>query len=138
MAQKIIQTLIDDLDGSQATECVNFGLDGVAYEIDLNREHAERLRAALAEFIAVARRTGGRQRGKAIGRPNREVDMKSVREWARHEGYDISDRGRIPQGIVEEYMASGKPSPLASPTSPAKATGRRRAPKKVDGAGGKH
>ena len=64
MAQKVHITLEDDLDGGDATETVAFGLDGRSYEIDLNDKNAKALRDALAKFIAVSRRSGGRA-GKA-------------------------------------------------------------------------
>ena len=56
MAQKHIVQLIDDLDGSAATETVSFSLDGAAYEIDLSAGNATKLRDALSNYIANGRR----------------------------------------------------------------------------------
>src|SRR3712207_9028086 len=67
MAQKVTVTLVDDLDGGKAEETVGFGLDGVSYEIDLSSSNAGKLRDALADFVASARKAGGRKRGP--GRP---------------------------------------------------------------------
>ena len=111
MAQKVRTLLIDDLDGSEAEATVPFGLDGASYEIDLNAAHAAELRGALASFIAAARkvpRTGSRQagRGAALGDG---VGRTEVRQWARSQGIEIKDRGRIPAGIIAKYRkATGK------------------------------
>jgi len=111
MAQKVLVSLVDDLDGSEADETLEFGLDGVAYQIDLSADNAEELRDALAQFIEHARRAGGRKRAtarattKAIARPatvDREQNQ-AIRAWARKNGYQVSDRGRIPSEVVEAY-----------------------------------
>src|SRR5512133_2153534 len=98
MAQKTIVSLIDDIDGEGADETVKFGLDGAPYEIDLSEKNATKLRESLAPFVAAARRTGGRQaqgrRGsrtpsRRSGGTDRTAD---IREWARSNGYTVSDR----------------------------------------------
>ncbi|GAA3458591.1 MULTISPECIES: histone-like nucleoid-structuring protein Lsr2 [Saccharothrix] len=114
MAQKVLVQLIDDLDGTAAEngQTVSFGLDGVAYEIDLRPQNADRLRDALAGFVANARRTGGRTRrtaaaGAPVRRPGSEVrnkeQTKAIREWARKNGHDLADRGRIPASVIEAF-----------------------------------
>lgn len=117
MAQKTVVTLIDDLDGTAGDDIqtVEFGLDGVTYEIDLNEANAGKLRDHLAEFIGSAQRTGGRvKRGLGITRPegsgrSRE-QTQAIRDWAKKNGYDISDRGRIPASVIEAFEAdAGKP-----------------------------
>lgn len=107
MAQKMQVELIDDIDGSSADETVRFQLDGVEYEIDLSARHAEALRESAAEWIATARRVGGR---KATGRRRAghgaavaASDARKIREWARENGYTVSDRGRIPANVTEAY-----------------------------------
>lgn len=111
MAQKVLVSLIDDLDGSEAEETVEFGLDGVSYEIDLSADNAEELRDALAQYVEHARRAGGRKRpagrnnAKAAARPasvDREQNQ-AIRAWARKNGFDVSDRGRIPSEVVDAY-----------------------------------
>jgi hypothetical protein len=111
MAQKVLVSLVDDIDGTEAEETVEFGLDGVAYQIDLSAENAEELRDALAQYVEHARRAGGRKRsssrpvGKATARPatvDREQNQ-AIRAWARKNGYAVSDRGRIPSEVVEAY-----------------------------------
>jgi nucleoid-associated protein Lsr2 len=114
MAQKVTVSLVDDLDGSEAGETVEFGLDGAFYEIDLSGGNAERLREALAEYVGHARRSGGRKRtgGRvaAAGRVPRTASAdreqnQAMREWARKQGMNISDRGRIPKEVAEAYNA---------------------------------
>jgi Lsr2 len=112
MAQKVTVTLVDDLDGSQAEETVEFGLDGATYQIDLSGDNAVRLRESLAEYVDHARRAGGRKR--APGRPvlngraprtasaDREQNQ-AIRDWARKQGMKVSDRGRIPAEVLEAY-----------------------------------
>ena len=58
MAQKVQVTLVDDLDGSSADETLTFGLDGVAYEIDLSRSNAKKFRDSLNAYVGAARRSG--------------------------------------------------------------------------------
>ncbi|SDD83259.1 histone-like nucleoid-structuring protein Lsr2 [Actinokineospora iranica] len=111
MAQKVTVSLVDDLDGSEAEETVQFGLDGASYEIDLSGDNADRLREALADFIDHARRSGGRKRpvGKAAsGRVPRTASAdreqnQAIREWARKQGMKVSDRGRIPSDVLDAY-----------------------------------
>jgi hypothetical protein len=114
MAQKVTVSLVDDLDGSEAEETVEFGLDGAFYEIDLSEDNAERLRDALSEYVEHARRSGGRKRtgGRVAvaGRAPRTASAdreqnQAMREWARKQGMNISDRGRIPKEVAEAYNA---------------------------------
>lgn len=65
MAQKVTVQLLDDLDGSAAAETVSFGLDGIAYEIDLNDENAAKPHGGIAEFVKAGRRQGAVRRRKA-------------------------------------------------------------------------
>jgi hypothetical protein len=119
MAQKTIVQLFDDLDGSSSdsVETVEFGLDGVTYEIDLNEDNASKLRGELADYVAAARRTGGRvKRGLASaaahtnGSGRNREQTQAIREWAKANNWEISDRGRIPADIIEAFEAqAGKP-----------------------------
>lgn|SRR5690349_1617958 len=106
MAQRVQVLLVDDIDNTDADETVTFALDGVSYEIDLNNANAAKLRDALAPWVGHARRSGGR---KATGRSSsggggaRRKDVSAVREWARKNGHDVSERGRIPAAVQEAY-----------------------------------
>lgn len=120
MAQKVTVNLVDDLDGGQADETVEFGLDGVAYQIDLSNDHAAELRETVSGFVSYARRAGGRKKpgprrsggdrasgGAKSGARGDRAQNKAIREWARKRGLDVSDRGRIPADIVEQYHKAG-------------------------------
>lgn len=105
MAQKVQVLLVDDLDGGEADETVTFSLDGKSYEIDLTTANAEKLRESLAEFVKAGRRTGGRSagRGKARATSGGSQDTAKVRAWAKENGYNVNDRGRVPADIREAY-----------------------------------
>jgi hypothetical protein len=120
MAQKVVVSLVDDLDSSEADETVEFGLDGATYEIDLSDANAAALRDRLADYVAHARRSGGRRRSsssaaassssgsrRASGSGGRAaVDREqnqAIREWARKQGMTVSERGRIPSEVSEAY-----------------------------------
>jgi hypothetical protein len=109
MARKLVVDLVDDIDGGKADETLKFGLDGMLYEIDLSAKRAEQLRSALAKYVSHARRQGrgqvvpsGRARGTSPARTDREQNQ-AIREWAKAKGLDVSDRGRIPTNVVEQF-----------------------------------
>ena len=109
MAQKVQTLFIDDLDGSEAEGTVRFGLDGAEYEIDLNAEHAQALRDALARYVGAARRAGGGTRRPARdGRMARAdgVSSTEVREWAKAQGIEVKDRGRVPAELVINFKTA--------------------------------
>ena len=109
MAQIREVRLVDDLDGEPADSTVEFGIDGKNYEIDLSEANAKRLREALAEFVAAARRANGRRRSAAPAaaagrRPSIDREQnQAIRDWARKRGMKVSDRGRIPAEVLEAY-----------------------------------
>jgi hypothetical protein len=116
MAQQTTVRFIDDLDGSDASGTFDFSLDGRSYQVDLSDGNAAKLRDALAPFIDVARKAGGRsggrgrtQRQTAVSekpvRSNRE-ETAAIRQWARQNGHTVSDRGRIPKSVIEAYQAA--------------------------------
>jgi nucleoid-associated protein Lsr2 len=109
VAQKIQILLVDDLDGSEAEGTVRFCLDGTDYEIDLNAEHAQALRDALAPCVHAARKAGGGARRPARGGRRVSVggvDNTKVREWAKAAGVDVKDRGRVPAELVIKFKAA--------------------------------
>jgi hypothetical protein len=106
VAQKVQVLLVDDLDGGEADETVTFSLDGKSFEIDLTTANAEKLRNSLADFVKAGRRTGGRAssgRGKARAASGGSQDTAKVRAWAKENGYNVNDRGRVPADIREAY-----------------------------------
>jgi hypothetical protein len=104
MAQKVHIVLVDDLDGSDAEETVTFGLDGATYEIDLNSTNAAKLRDAVTPYVGHARRVGGRRgtRKAASNGPS----AAEIRAWARSNGYDVPDRGRVSAEVRSAYEAA--------------------------------
>lgn len=111
MAQKVQVILTDDLDGGDADETVQFAIDGISYEIDLSEANAEALREALATYVAVARRLGGRsvRRRSAAPAPRpaaERADLTELRAWARENGYQVSDRGRVSSQVRVAYEAA--------------------------------
>lgn len=124
MAQRTTVVLIDDLDATPADTTVEFGIDGVSYEIDLNDLHHRSLREELAPFLARARRVGGRRRAPIASAPPKRrtgatpstVDPeqnKAIREWAGRHGHPMSRRGRIPAAVVAAFH-QGDPAALPS------------------------
>jgi hypothetical protein len=109
MAQKVQTLFVDDLDGSEAEGTVRFGLDGMEYEIDLNAKHAQQLRDALARYVAAGRRVrvSARQpvRSGRKAQPN-ALNTTEVREWARAQGIDVKDRGRVPAELVVKFKTA--------------------------------
>ncbi len=108
MATKITVVLEDDLDGGPADETVRFGLGGAQYEIDLSAKNATAFRRQLAPFIGHARKAGQGQRR----RPGRTAASRErsggIRAWAKDQGIALSDRGRIPASVVEQYQAAAR------------------------------
>ena len=122
MAQRVNVVLVDDIDGSDAAETVTFGLDGVQYEVDLSEENADKLRDALALYIGHGRRSGGRRRGSSSSASGRRSgggrsggrsgavagapSAAEIRAWARENGWDVPERGRVSAEVREAYAAA--------------------------------
>lgn len=102
VAQKVNITLVDDLDGSEASETLTFGLDGNSYEIDLSEQNAKELRTRLEDFVAAARKVSGRRKS-----PKKHAHAPSeVRKWAKEQGMEVSARGVIPVEVVKAFEAA--------------------------------
>lgn len=152
MARQVITKLIDDLGGGEADETVSFAFDGIAYTIDLNSRNAAKFRDLMSPYQQAGSRAGrvgqsaqlrpyGRQTQAATQRSDRDQN-KVIRDWAAANGYELSDRGRIPQSIVEAFERK-EPNPVwlarqqveqaqqqadaLAKEQPAPVTGRRRA-----------
>jgi hypothetical protein len=117
VAQKVQVLLVDDLDGGEAAETVSFSLDGSPYEIDLSQKNATELRDAFAKYVGAARKAGraagsgstssrssGRARGGSTAMDRDQA--AAIRAWAKKQGLKVSDRGRIPATIIEQYNTS--------------------------------
>jgi hypothetical protein len=117
MAQKVQVLLVDDLDNGEASETVSFAIDGTAYEIDLSEKNANELRDAFDKYVGAARKagrsgggpaprsSGGRSRGGTSTAMDRD-QAAAIRSWAKKQGLKVSDRGRIPASIIEQYNQS--------------------------------
>lgn len=128
MAKVEITVFTDDVDGSDASETVTFGLDGVQYEIDLSGDNAGKLREALAAYMDKGRKVlalNGRpakpgrvyQGGtRTAAKVDREQN-KAMRDWwaANWKAADLvmpgegnaAGRGRIPREVVAAYHQHG-------------------------------
>ncbi|WP_426242710.1 histone-like nucleoid-structuring protein Lsr2 [Nocardioides sp. LHG3406-4] len=107
MAQKVSIILVDDIDGGDASETVQFGLDGTSYEIDLSDANAAALRDALGGYVGHARKVGSGRRGRRSAAASTSgVNAKEVRAWARANGHSVPERGRIPADVREAYDAA--------------------------------
>jgi len=112
MAKQVITVLTDDLDGGDADQTIEFGLDGINYTIDLSDKNVGKLRKALDPYLTVATKVGrsnGNSRiasrtAAAPARSNRDQNQ-AIREWATKNGYEVSERGRIPSSIVAAFHA---------------------------------
>lgn len=120
MAKRTTVTLVDDIDQGDADETVEFGVDGATYEIDLSDANAAKLRDALGDYVANARRLGGRRRaGRVASPPTSSAESSSrpssptrvdreqnqaIRAWARSQGLTVSNRGRIAAEVTEAYQ----------------------------------
>ena len=110
MAQRIQTLFIDDLDGGEAEGTVRFGLDGTDYEIELSTAHAKALRKALEKYVVAGRKvsSAARRAGRGSGRRTASGGPNSseVREWAKAQGIEVRDRGRVPTELVVKFKAA--------------------------------
>ncbi len=114
MARRIVHQLVDDLDGSILDvgegETVLFSLDGTAYEIDLTDGNAAALRDAFAPYVTAARsisssRGASSEASRRRRRPGQQ-DYSAIRSWAKDNGYQVSERGRVPASVIDAYEAA--------------------------------
>lgn len=108
MGQEVTVRLTDDIDGqSTAAETVVFAVDGVTYNIDLSDKHAAELRADLGKWVQHARRATKQRAQKEPGQRRRRgmpsTEAQAIRDWAGTQGIPLSDRGRIPQHVIDRY-----------------------------------
>lgn len=105
MAQRTQIMYVDDIDGSKAAGTVRFGLNGVDYEIDLSKKHADQLAKAIRPYVEAARKVPASRRSGRAGRTPRH-NQSEVRAWARAQGLHVSDRGRIPGDVLAKYESA--------------------------------
>ncbi len=111
MAQKVQITLLCDLDDGnvEADETLHFGLGGASYEVDVCGKHAQQVRDGLQPFVSHARKTSSAS-SSSRRRPGRSEagrdQTAGIRTWAKDQGIQVNDRGRIPASVVKEYEAA--------------------------------
>ena len=115
MAQKVISTLVDDIDGTEITdgegETLRFAIDGTSYEIDLTADNAGKLRDALQPYIDNGRRirnTAPQPRSTSTSSSNSREELAAAREWLKNNGHQVSERGRIKAEVIEAYNAANE------------------------------
>jgi hypothetical protein len=107
MARSVAVVVTDDLDGSQDAETVSFGLDGVTYEIDLSADNRARLARDFAPYVEAGRRIArSRSRGSQVRSGGPRIDRAAVRAWAKENGLQVSERGRISSDLMSQYEAA--------------------------------
>jgi len=109
MALKRVVELVDDLGGGDsAAETIEFGFDGVHYQIDLSQEHADEMRRAMQRWIAGARRTGGRATHRSSA-PSVSIDplqAAAIRQWGANNGFTVNPRGRLSAELRAAFAAA--------------------------------
>jgi hypothetical protein len=106
MAKQTTVQLIDDIDGTEASQTIQFAIGGITYSIDLNDNNADEFDETFAPYIAVARRETGSRRSSSRRSSPSGADPRAVREWAATNGIQVNQRGRIPHTIVDKYLAA--------------------------------
>jgi nucleoid-associated protein Lsr2 len=106
MAQRVSVELEDDLDGSPADETLRFGIGGSEYEIDLSKKNASKFRRQIAPYIEHARKAGRGQRRRPARTASSRERSGDIRAWAKGHGIAVSERGRIPASVVQQYQAA--------------------------------
>jgi Lsr2 len=106
MAQRVTVELEDDIDGGPANQTLRFGFDGAEYEIDLSAKNAATFRRQIAPYIEHARKAGGRPRRRAARTSSSRERSGDIRAWAKDHGIAVSERGRIPASVIEQYEAA--------------------------------
>jgi len=122
--QRVDVRLEDDLTGGPADETVEFGVDGRSYEIDLNARHAADFRQQVARFLEHASLVRPTRRRPPVRTPANRALSRQIRAWAEEQGFDVSERGRLPREVIQQYQSAHGASQRSDQT--ARRQGRRR------------
>jgi hypothetical protein len=107
MAQRAQVIFTDDLDGSEAARTATFALQGAAYEVDLSKKNADKLAKLLEPYIAAARKTSARPARRSADRSRQGGPVPAdVRAWAKSEGIEVKDKGRVPAELIVKFQAA--------------------------------
>lgn len=106
MARTTITQITDDLDGSKDAQEISFAFDGTEYTIDLNKKNRAALEKALQPYIDAGTKMTKRASSSSRRSSSSRKDFSAIRSWAKSQGLEVSERGRIPGSIVEQYEAA--------------------------------
>lgn len=113
VAKQTVVALTDDIDGREAAETVEFGIDGRFYSIDLSSEHAEEVRdrlTAYREFGTALGRYHARSAAPVVVKraPNRggKERNRAIRRWAEEHHLPVKARGKISDEVIAKYDAA--------------------------------
>lgn len=106
MAQRTQIVLTDDIDGTEADTTIKFGVGSAEFEIDLSSQNAAQFEKAVSPFIAAARKVGGGVRRTSRSARSAGPSPSEVRDWAKSQGIEVKDRGRVPDALVVKFKAA--------------------------------
>lgn len=97
--------LVSDLSGEPEAETVKIGWKADWYEAELTATERDELDEMLAPYISAGR--------KAVKRPSKRFvpdttseEREEIRAWAKRQGYEVAEYGKIPNSIYREYQAA--------------------------------
>jgi hypothetical protein len=107
---------VDDMTGEPVSdedggERIPFGHRGKHYYIDLTKVNAAAFDEVMDQFITRAHRDTETERrlGRPGSRRSRGQAAGEIRAWARGQGIHVSERGRIPAGVIGLYEHRNDP-----------------------------
>ncbi|MER6367136.1 Lsr2 family protein [Streptomyces mirabilis] len=92
-----------DLSGKPDAATVTFGLGDTWYEVDLTAEEQKALENALKSYLKVSRKAGKSASKKRVVPETTAEERDKIREWAKKEGHEFAERGRIPKTVMRAY-----------------------------------
>jgi hypothetical protein len=123
VGERVSVTRFDDFDNElEASETITYALDGTTYEVDLSGKNAKRLRGELEKWIEVSRKVSGpsgprRAVRSGISGDGAGLPLAEIRAWAKDNGFEVPDRGRVSAAIVRAWKAA-TPATTAKPSTP--------------------
>jgi hypothetical protein len=106
MAQRVQVVLTDDIDGGEGAETVSFSYNGVDYELDLSAKNAKKFHDNLQFYADHGRRVGARRASGGSKTTKVSSDNATIRAWAKANGIDVPDRGRISSSVRQQFEAA--------------------------------
>ncbi|WP_427007210.1 histone-like nucleoid-structuring protein Lsr2 [Pseudarthrobacter sp. H2] len=114
MAKKTFTRIVDDLTNEMLEEgqgeTIEFAFEGSSYSIDLSSKNADDFREAISKYTDVATKNVARlprAASSSISAPkSNKEELQKIREWAKANGHNISERGRVAQSVQDAYHAA--------------------------------